>query len=42
MLVRRHPLLLGEHADEVLQDVLGYTPEEIADLTADARSGVHN
>jgi crotonobetainyl-CoA:carnitine CoA-transferase CaiB-like acyl-CoA transferase len=32
--VRRHPPLLGEHTDEVLQD-LGYTVAEIAKLRSD-------
>jgi crotonobetainyl-CoA:carnitine CoA-transferase CaiB-like acyl-CoA transferase len=26
------PPLLGEHTDEVLRDILGLTPQEIADL----------
>jgi formyl-CoA transferase len=30
--VRLHPPILGEHTDEVLTDVLGYTPERIASL----------
>lgn len=30
--VRRHPPLLGEHTDEVLSEVLGYSEEKIAGL----------
>ena len=29
---RRHPPLLGEHTDEVLRDLLGLGPEQIAHL----------
>lgn len=32
--VRRHPPLLGEHTEEVLQRDLGYPPEKIASLRA--------
>jgi crotonobetainyl-CoA:carnitine CoA-transferase CaiB-like acyl-CoA transferase len=30
--IRLHPPLLGEHTDEVLADVLGYSPEKIEAL----------
>jgi formyl-CoA transferase len=30
----RHPPLLGEHTDAVLGEMLGYTPERIAELRA--------
>ena len=30
--IRRPPPLLGEHTDDVLAEVLGYTPEKIASL----------
>ncbi len=29
-----HPSLLGEHTEQVLREVLGYTPEQINDLQA--------
>ena len=32
--IRRPPPLLGEHNAEVLQDLLGYTPERLAELAA--------
>jgi len=31
--VKRSPLL-GEHTDEILKDVLGFKPNEIADIKA--------
>ncbi|MEJ2721723.1 MAG: CoA transferase, partial [bacterium] len=30
--IRRHPPLLGEHTDEVLREVLGYSQDRIASL----------
>jgi crotonobetainyl-CoA:carnitine CoA-transferase CaiB-like acyl-CoA transferase len=30
--IRLHPPLLGEHTDEVLKDVLGYSPDRIETL----------
>jgi formyl-CoA transferase len=30
--IRRHPPLLGEHTDEVLEEVLGWSPDQMADL----------
>ena len=37
--VRRSAPLLGEHTDEVLRNVLGCTPEEIAELRSEAAVG---
>jgi len=33
--IQRHPPLLGEHTDEILTEVLGYSDEQIATLRAD-------
>jgi len=33
-IIRRHPPLLGEHTDEVLTEVLGYSTKQINDLKA--------
>ncbi len=37
--IRRHPPLLGEHTDEVLSEVLGYGPDQIAALRQEGAIG---
>ncbi|MBI2368804.1 MAG: CoA transferase [Deltaproteobacteria bacterium] len=37
--IRRHPPLLGEHTDEVLRELLGATPAELARLRAQGVTG---